>query len=899
MKLFKKESLGYKIIIAAVIVLLFNFMAPTISSADFGGILFTPIKDLLLVLADGIISISQSFLFDLDESFITIHYEHDWVASAWGVAAGLLGGTVMVLVGLAGAPFSGGLSLAAVAAGIKIAVGTIVVSVGAGLVASYIASNALPPDLKLPTFVLSPEEIFKGEVALLDVNFFESTNDKGAKPMKLDDEGNLVVCSDNDPGKQGYYIETTTSTGSTVYQKSSAVVLGPTISKWYYALRNLAIVVLLLVLVYTAIRIIISSAAEDRAKYKQRLMDWLIAMCILFFMHYIMAFAVTLTEQITAALVKMNDEYSIVIGSSAGDGADGGRNLNDYVYEDGEKIFEKNQNANDLRKAGIIVPELDENGNENGNELLIWPTNMMGKARIELQLEPKNISEDNVAMRQFGYTVIYLAFVIYTILFLFRYLKRLMMLAFLTIVAPLMAMTYPLDKMRDGSAQGFNMWFKEYIYNLLIQPVHLILFTVLIGSAMDLVVDNLIYGLVALGFILQAEKLLRKFFGFDKASTVDGGSAFGGAMAMHALSSATKFLGRGGKGKNNKNGGKDGNDKNNNRSLNRGRDSGHGTEDLMDDVAGGTPLEAGNSNNTNPGGLNRMGANDGNLVPGTPNSALDKKGILGYGASKLGQIKPVKTLSKQASKAKDSISGLLDKNYNWRQGIYRAHPVVNALKNSAKTTGRGIKYVAPKAARFAARTALKTTMAGAGATIGLAAGLVSDDFSNVAKFGAAGLGGGWAAGSGLSKIPETLNGTGDRFVEGAEGLYEATHTQDEIEARQNAILDKQWLKDSSVIDKYQEKLGVSRKEAKEIMENNAQRYREYGITDDDMIIKGMKAEGFGDDKSSKERILLTQMATRAQNTKDLEQVEKRLKKGGLSDEMVKKYATQIRKMRNL
>ena len=106
------------------------------------------------------------------------------------------------------------------------------------------------------------------------------------------------------------------------------------------------------------------------------------------------------------------------------------------------------------------------------------------------------------------------------------------MLAFLTIIAPLMAMTYPLDKMRDGNAQGFNAWLKEYLFNLLIQPVHLILYTILIGSAIDLVADNLLYALVALGFILEGEKILRKFFGFDKSSTLDSGSVLGGALAM-------------------------------------------------------------------------------------------------------------------------------------------------------------------------------------------------------------------------------------------------------------------------------------------------------------------------------------------------------------------------------
>ena len=40
-------------------------------------------------------------------------------------------------------------------------------------------------------------------------------------------------------------------------------------------------------------------------------------------------------------------------------------------------------------------------------------------------------------------------------------------MAFLTIIAPLVALTYPIDKINDGKAQAFNMWFKEYIFNLL------------------------------------------------------------------------------------------------------------------------------------------------------------------------------------------------------------------------------------------------------------------------------------------------------------------------------------------------------------------------------------------------------------------------------------------------
>ena len=74
------------------------------------------------------------------------------------------------------------------------------------------------------------------------------------------------------------------------------------IASWYNALRNLAIVLLLSVLIYIAIRIILSSAAGETAKYKSMLKDWLIALCILFFMHYFMAFLLKSTEMITIYL---------------------------------------------------------------------------------------------------------------------------------------------------------------------------------------------------------------------------------------------------------------------------------------------------------------------------------------------------------------------------------------------------------------------------------------------------------------------------------------------------------------------------------------------------------------------------------------------------------------------
>ena len=927
MKIFNRETIEYKIIIALIIVILFNFVYPNISSASVGGILFEPIKDLLLVIADGIIGVTQSMLFGLNSSFLTINYEHDWIGAAIGAIAGVVAGAACIVIGIVGTPFTGGVSLTLVIAGVKIAATAVVIGVGTGLVATYLMSNALPERLMLPMFAIGPGEIFKNQIALLDVNFFKDLTDQN----NLGNGQSLYEEKDGNGEVVRKYIITTSPTGQQLKQISSTIELRPVISKWYYAIRNLAIVALLSILIYIGIRILISSSADDKAKYKQRLVDWIVAMCLLFFMHYIMAFAVSITEEISSAIVSLNDSYSVIIGRSEGDNADDGRKLNEYEYEikDGGKVFD-GQVADKLREMSIIRDDPD------GGEQFVWPTNEMGAARIQLQLEPAGDSEDDILIRQFGYTVIYLALVMYTMLFLFRYLKRLMMLAFLTIIAPLMAMTYPLDKLQDGSAQGFNTWLKEYIFNLLIQPVHLILYTMLIGSAMDLVSTNLIYALVALGFILQAEKILRKFFGFDKASTVAGGSALGGALAMQGINQISRLLGKGSKG--GKSGGNNGNsnDTGKNNKL-RTADKGKDTNSLIDNMYGkgkeANQLNADSSENTGNSAENeeRQTAQQAMLDVydegfGTDEwdpqeretmareAYVDSNEGMNYSADEYAQI------LRDSGYEEDEVNNMVREMYGSEGGQGLAEPTTeknldsnvenakvgnktrNRLISGAKSAGRAARYIAPKAARFAARTAVKGTLIGAGAVAGIAAGLVSDDFSNVLKYGTAGAGAGLIAGNGLTNLPGKLNGYGDKAIEAAEKEYEATHTKDEVEQRRNKMLDAQALKDPDRIKRYQEELKVSKKEAQRIMKEDAQKYREAGVTDDKLIIKAMKAnkDDFGADKASTERILLAQMAEQVgDDKKRLKQIQEGLGERGVPRENIDNYIKAIKEINKI
>lgn len=839
---------------------------------------------------------------NLSVSFLTIKHKDEWKSTAAGILAGIATAVALVAAVVA-APFTGGLSLG-------IIIGIAATSVGVGYVVTQVTADAIPPTFKLPIFLLTPEAMFANEVPLLDVNFFSETRDG----LITDADGNK-------------YIETITQTGQKIKMKSTAIELRPVISKWYFALRNLAIVALLSILVYIGIRILISSSADDKAKYKQRMMDWLVAMCLLFFMHYIMAFAVKLTEEITKAVNSMNEPYYITFGDSDS-------KLKDYKYEagsgdsEGEYIFNVSDGLGKTLHDNNIITDC------NGKYIFMWPTNLTGKARIELQLEPtEDLTEDDIEMRQFGYTVIYLALVMYTILFLFRYLKRVMMLAFLTIIAPLMAMTYPLDKLQDGSAQGFNTWLKEYIFNLLIQPVHLILYTVLIGASMDLVADNIVFALVALGFILQAEKILRKFFGFEKASTVAGGSALGGALAMQGISQMSKLIAKGGKG-GKSGGGENGNNGKTNPKL-RTADKGKDTNGLLDkdreeqnargniDAAdellneATTPedrawLEAEKAENEAV--LNPVNETERDRI------AREKAEVMNSDLSdeekqrKLEEIRESDTRGiggvaldwakdkYQGSKLEHGIQGVTGAIRNRRDAIGSkvgsvVRKIPKPLRNTAKTIGKGIKYIAPKAARFATKAAVKGTLMGVGAVAAGTAGLVSDDFSNVFKYGIAGIGAGGLAGSGINSVPDGVDSIAGNISNGLNGLYEATHTKDENEARQNRILDKQALRDPERVRKYQEELKVSKKEAHRIMKEEAQKYREAGVTDDKLIIKAMKAsrDDFGADRASNQRILLAQMAGKVgDDQKKLKQIKEGLVERGVPKGDIDNYIKTIK-----
>ena len=281
---------------------------------------------------------------------------------------------------------------------------------------------------EVPNILYSPENIFANKIASLDANFIN--------PHQYTN----VTDTDEEEEQQGSLAET----------------ISPTVATWYRAFRNIAIVGLLSVLVYIGIRIVIGTVSE-KAKYKERLQDWFVALCMIFFMHFIMAGIMMLSEKIL-----------------------------DLVGQSGN--------------PGIIVSISDG---------CIFKTTFTGYIRFMAQSYSWKVSS--------AYGIMYVILVGITCRYTFIYLKRALYLAFFTVIAPMVALTYPLDKIKDGEAQAFNIWIKEYFINAIIQPVHLMLFTLLVGSTLSLALKSPIYGIVVLLFMPTAENWIKRMFKIDKA----------------------------------------------------------------------------------------------------------------------------------------------------------------------------------------------------------------------------------------------------------------------------------------------------------------------------------------------------------------------------------------------
>lgn len=741
-------------------------------------------------------------------------------------------------------------------------------------------------NIKYPAYLyLTPESIFRNQIASLNPNFINAINMDGTLEKALGGDDDVVM-----DGK--------TSTSHADNVEKNLNVLRSTIAKWYVAIRNFSLVGLLSVLVYIGIRVVISSTASDKAKYKQMISSWVGAICLIFLLHYIMAFTFTLTENLTDLFNSNMGNPGIKLPSVVGD--DAKFTFNDKTNnEKFSEVLSKLQGEHLVIKGNVF----------NANNEITGVANLMQYARLYANLNGAS---------GLGYTITYLFLVGFTVIYFAKYIGRFIRIAFLTLIAPLITLTYPIDKLNDGQAQAFNMWLKEFTFNVLIQPFHLLIYMIFISSALEFANSNIIYTIVVLGFMTQAEKLLRKMFGFEKASTM---GAFSGAAAGSMLANVAGKIGNKvakGKGGSGGNGGSGG--------------SGDGASQpdrirAKEDPYDGLNPRDGNGqsqqnnnepiqnsgNNFNNNDLDEEGKTieseraaldsllDEGTTPGADWSDDDYKAYQELEKEQEEQEQNTIPMQEQNSELEAEDSNDLTKgqmvgnavkavarNKAMRLGNKMGSHYINAWKATkgmggkarAKALGKeawnGAKVVAPKALKLGARTAGRYTFAGTAALISGSAALMSGDPSKIAS--AVGI----AATAG-SKTGRVVADKGISRVSKDWNIAKRGYYGKDYAAKQEAALNDKWKNDAEIDDKYREAFGnenfkAAKEAALEMREN-------YGTTDDDQIIKSLKMTSeFGGEKAAKE-------ATKANTEVPTLELAKRIPAfaKGISDDMYDDY----------
>ena len=244
-------------------------------------------------------------------------------------------------------------------------------------------------------------------------------------------------------------------------KKGFMLLLKEAVAQWYYIFRYFSIIVMLVVLIYLGIQLAINSVASDKAKYKRMLADWCIGFVMIFGIHYFMVLVINLNEVCLNTI----------------------KNISDNVLEN-------------------IATKIAADGGGSVNMVSLYET-------IRTRAYEFRVGIGTAGM------IMYMVLVYYTIRFVIIYFKRLFTIMILTITAPLVGLSYAFTKVMTGKAPILSKWGGEYCFNVFLQSIHALIYTVFVAMALALSTESIagfILALIMLNFMLKADKIFRKIF---------------------------------------------------------------------------------------------------------------------------------------------------------------------------------------------------------------------------------------------------------------------------------------------------------------------------------------------------------------------------------------------------
>jgi len=118
------------------------------------------------------------------------------------------------------------------------------------------------------------------------------------------------------------------------------------------------------------------------------------------------------------------------------------------------------------------------------------------------------------------YCISYWILTFTNIKFFLMYMKRVVTVGFLIMIAPLISVGYALDKVKDNKAQTFSNWLTELSINIFIQPIHAVIYLIFMYTAGEIAKQSMVVALIFLVGLTRIEKIVLYLFNLKGATSL-------------------------------------------------------------------------------------------------------------------------------------------------------------------------------------------------------------------------------------------------------------------------------------------------------------------------------------------------------------------------------------------
>lgn len=304
-----------------------------------------------------------------------------------------------------------------------------------------------------------------------------------------------LVYNDIDEVNPNFFNKTLSPSGFTADIKFA-------VSEWYGILSMIATTLYLVALLATGFRILLASTGIDYQKSKEKLVEWGKAVIIFGCMPYVMKMAFSLNENIVELLKNNSNAYYGSYGGVFGD-------TDEWVPE----TIEYRSPEYVSRYTGQVEYGSDEASNAYLNKV----------TQYEQQLDLMRVMRAYAGVtKKFVYAVIWWILIGQLLAFIVMYYKRYFVIAFLIVMFPVVGMFQAISVSQGVLKIGaIGTWMREFFTNVFMQTIQAIVYTIITSVCISTIqvsmtstaMMNWLLIILAINFVAEGEKILRKFLG--------------------------------------------------------------------------------------------------------------------------------------------------------------------------------------------------------------------------------------------------------------------------------------------------------------------------------------------------------------------------------------------------